>query len=197
MSSCRFSSRIRTPAVVAFALVVLAVAGAADKPPIRSGRDIGQPVPSFYVRAVTGPLRNKSVCYVCRNGSRPCVMILFRNTGPALGKLLKEIDKVVDRNRVAGLRSFGVLSSPDPGRAISPLQTMAFNQKVSLPLSVATDVVGSPSCQNIHRQAEVTVVLYRRMKVVGRFGFRSRELDDAGTRRVLVGIKRLLGESQN
>ena len=105
MSSCRFSSRIRTPAVVAFAAVVLAVAGAADKPPIRSGRDIGQPVPSFYVRAVTGPLRNKSVCYVCRNGSRPCVMILFRNTGPALGKLLKEIDKVVDRNRVAGLRS--------------------------------------------------------------------------------------------
>ena len=99
MSHCRFASRIRTSAILAFALVVLAVAGGADKPPIRSGRNIGQAVPSFYVRAVTGPLRNKSVCYVCRNGSRPCVMVLFRNTGPALGKLLKAIDKVLHRNR--------------------------------------------------------------------------------------------------
>ena len=72
---------------------------------------------------------------------------------------------------------------------------MAFNQKVSLPLSVATDVVGLPSCQNIHRQAMVTVVLYRRQKVVRRYGFRSQELDAAGTRRVLAGIKRLLDES--
>ena len=47
----------------------------------------------------------------------------------------------------------------------------------------------------IHKQAMVTVVLYRRMKVVNRFGFRSKELDDDGTRRVLAGIKRLLDES--
>jgi len=195
MSYRSLASRIRRPAAVGVALAVLAVGGGADKQPIRSGRSIGQPVPSFYVRAVTGPLRNKSICYVCRNGSRPCVMVLFRNTEPALGKLLKAIDKVVDRNRAEGLRSFGVLISSDPGRAISPLQTMAFNQKISLPLSVATNVVGSPSCQNIHKQAMVTVVLYRRMKVVNRFGFRSKELDDDGTRRVLAGIKRLLDES--
>ena len=60
---------------------------------------------------------------------------------------------------------------------------------------MATDVVGSPSCQNIHRQAMVTVVLYRRQKVVRRYGYRARELDAAGIRRVLSGIKRLLDES--
>jgi len=189
------SHPIRTSAILAFSLAVVTVGSGTDKRPIESGRAIGQPVPSFYVRAVTGPLRNKSVCYVCRNGSRPCVMILFRDTPPALGKLLKEIEKVVDRNRAEGLRSFGVLISPMPGRAISRLQTMAFNQKISLPLSVATDVVGSPSCQNIHRQAMVTVVLYRRQKVVRRYGYRARELDAAGIRRVLSGIKRLLDES--
>ncbi len=122
-------------------------------------------------------------------------MILFRDTPPALGKLLKEIEKVVDRNRAEGLRGFGVLISPMPGRAISRLQTMAFNQKISLPLSVATDVVGAPSCQNVHRQAEVTVVLYRRQKVVDRYGFREKELDAAGTRHVMAGIKRLLDGS--
>jgi hypothetical protein len=177
------------------ALAMGTVVGGAPKRPLESGRAIGQPVPSFYVRAVTGPLRNKSVCYVCRNGSRPCVMVLFRETPQTLGKLLKAIDKVVDQNRAEGLKGFGVLISPEPGRAISRLQTMAFNQKVSIPLSVATDVVGSPSCQNLHPRAEVTVVLYRRQKVVGRFAFRTRELDAAGTGRVLAGIKRLLDGS--
>jgi len=186
---------IRPAAMLAFALAVVTVGGGAQRQPIESGRAIGQLVPSFYVRTVTGPLRNKSVCYVCRNGSRPCVMVLFRETPKALGKLLKAIDKVVDQNRAEGLKGFGVLISPEPGRAISRLQTMAFNQKVILPLSVATDVVGSPSCQNLHPQAEVTVVLYRRQKVVRRFGFRAKELDAAGTGRVLAGIKRLLDES--
>ena len=185
----------RPTAMLAIALSVVAVGTGAERRPLESGRAIGQPVPSFYVRAVTGPLRNKSVCYVCRNGSRPCVMVLFRGTSRSLAQLLKAIDKVVDRNRAEGLKGFGVLLSPDPGRAISRLQTMAFNQKVSLPLSVATDVVGSPSCQNLHPQAEVTVVLYRRQKVVRRFGFRAKELDAAGTSRVLAGIKRLLDES--
>ena len=181
--------------MLAIALSVVAVGTGAERRPLESGRAIGQPVPSFYVRAVTGPLRNKSVCYVCRNGSRPCVMVLFRGTSRSLAQLLKAIDKVVDQNRAEGLKGFGVLLSPDPGRAISRLQTMAFNQKVSLPLSVATDVVSSPSCQNLHPQAEVTVVLYRRQKVVRRFGFRTKELDAAGTSRVLTGIKRLLDES--
>ena len=186
---------IRPTVTLAIALVTVTIGVGANRKPIESGRAIGQPVPSFYVRAVTGPLRNKSVCYVCRNGSRPCVMVLFRETSPLLGTLLKEIDKVVDRNRAKGLRSFGVLISPEPGRAISRLQTMAFNQKITLPLSVATDVVGSPSCQNIHKQAEVTVVLYRRQKVVDRFGFRSKELTTAGTTQVLARIKRLLDGS--
>jgi hypothetical protein len=195
MPQCPLSLSIRQTVTAVLALMTVTVGVGANKQSIESGRAIGQSVPSFYVRAVTGPLRNKSVCYVCRNGSRPCVMVLFRETSPVLGTLLKKIDKVVDRNRAKGLRSFGVLISPEPGRAISRLQTMAFNQKITLPLSVATDVVGSPSCQNIHKQAEVTVVLYRRQKVVERFGFRSKELGTAGTAQVLARIKRLLDES--
>ncbi len=183
---------VRPAVILAFALANVTLGNAGQMQPLESGRRIGEGVPSFYVRTVTGPLRNKSVCYVCRNGSRPCVMVLFRNTPPTLGQLLKAIDKVVDQNRARGLKSFGVLISADPGQAISRLQTLAFDQKIHLPLSVATDVVGLPSCQNVHRQAEVTVVLYRRQKVVARYGFRAGKLDPAATRRILAGIKLLL-----
>ena len=37
---------------------------------------VGDEVPSFYVRTVTGPLAGKSVCYVCRHGDRPVAMVL-------------------------------------------------------------------------------------------------------------------------
>ena len=52
------------------------------KATLNSGRAVGEYVPTFYSRAVTGPLMNKSICYVCRNGARPVVMILMRRVEP-------------------------------------------------------------------------------------------------------------------
>jgi len=162
---------------------------------IQSGRQVGQKIPSFYVRVVTGPLRNKSVCYVCRNGSRPCVMILFRKLEPGLTPLLKQIDRQVDRNRASGLKGFGVLISPQPSQAISKLQTLSFNNKIRLPLTVGTDAVSAPSCQNVHPEATVTVVLYHRQRVIQTYAFRSGQLTASNTKAILAGVRRLLDKS--
>lgn len=162
---------------------------------IQSGRQVGQKIPSFYVRAVTGPLRNKSVCYVCRNGSRPCVMILFRKLEPGLTPLLKQIDRQVDRNRASGLKGFGVLISPQPSQAISKLQTLSFNNKIRLPLTVGTNAVSAPSCQNVHPEATVTVVLYHRQRVIQTYAFRSGQLTASNTKAILAGVRRLLDKS--
>src|SRR5215471_11679796 len=58
---------------------------------LQSGPRVGDKVPTFYVRAVTGPLKNKSVCYVCRNGDRPVVMLFIRQITPELKQLLRAI----------------------------------------------------------------------------------------------------------
>ena len=166
-----------------------ATAGNADA--LRSGRDVGQAVPSFYVRAVTGPLRNKSVCYVCRNGDRPVVMVLMQRLDHGLAELLKGIDAVVDANRATGLRSFGVLISEEPSQDAPKLQTLAFDEKIDLPLTVATTVVSSSTCQNVHPHAAVTVVLYRNSKVVSTFAYRAGELDGQKVDEVLAGVREL------
>src|SRR4051812_14009141 len=82
--------------------------GAEELLPLKSGLQVGEAVPQFYVRAVTGPLKNKSVCYVCRNGDRPVIMLLARKVTPEVTKLLKEVDQLVDSHRADGLRGFGV-----------------------------------------------------------------------------------------
>ena len=158
----------------------------------RSGRTIGQLVPSFFVRAVTGPLRNKSVCYVCRNGNRPVIMLLTRRLTPELAELLKATDKLVDKNRAAGLRAFGVLIDDEPSKSVPKLQTMAFNKKLSVPLTAGTEVVCAPSCQNIHEKAELTVVLYKKRRVVKTFAYRRGELDSKDIRAIVTEARRLI-----
>ena len=159
--------------------------------PIKSGREVGQSVPSFYVRAVTGPLRNTSVCYVCRNGNRPVVMVLMQRLDPKLKDLLKGIDRIVDQNRAVGLRSFGVLIHDDTTEAIPLLQTMAFDEKITLPLTVGGTIVAVSTCQDLHPDAATTVVLYRKQRIVSSFAFRTGELKESRIRDVLKSVRQL------
>ena len=162
--------------------------------PLDSGRRVGDYVPTFYMRVVTGPLMNKSVCYVCRNGGRPVVMVLLRRLEPKLRPLLRNIDRLVDKNRIGGLRSFGVLLSAEPLKAVSSVQTFSFNNKISMPLSVAPDTVASPVCQAIHTDAAVTIVLYRRRRVESKFSFRAGEMALEDVRNIIRHIREFAGE---
>ena len=166
-----------------------AVASAA---PLVSGRAVGERVPQFYVRAVTGPLKNRSVCYVCRNGDRPVAMLLIREIDPHVPVLLKKLDDTIDRNRAVGLRGFGVLLSENQRDAVSKLQTMSYDSQLLLPLTVSAGQIDAPANQNVHPDAAVTVVLYRNQHVVSRHAFRAGELDSAGIERVMSDVAHLL-----
>lgn len=160
-----------------------------------SGRAVGEHVPQFYVRAVTGPLSNKSVCYVCRNGDRPVVMIFLREVVPGTAELLKELDRCVDQNRAVGLRGFGVLLSENQRFATSKLQTLAFDNQLSLPLTMAHPQVESSENQNLHPQAAVTVVLYNDHVVTGSYGFRETEVTKERIADVMAGVRELIAKS--
>lgn len=162
-----------------------------DKP-LESGPKTGSTVNSFFVRAVTGPHRNRSVCYVCRYGARPVVMVFIQKVDPKLPALLKAIDEKVDDNRVTGLRSFGVLITDESSRAVPVLQTMAFDERIRMPLTAATTAVAGPGGNRLHRDAATTVVLYRKQKAVANLAFRHGKLDEEATERVLDGIEDLL-----
>ena len=101
--------------------------------------------------------------------------------------------RVVDRNRILGLRGFGVLLSSDSIKATSIIQTFSFNHKITIPLTVAGEGVGAPSCQNVHSEAAITIVLYRRRKVVEKFVFRKGELKREDVRHVINRIREFAG----
>lgn len=132
----------------------------------QSGPKVGATIHPFFVRAVTGPHRNRSVCYVCRYGSRPVVMVLIQKVDPKIGTLLTSLDEVIDENRVSGLRGFGVLVTDESSQAVPILQTIAFDEKVHMPLTAATTAIAGESSHNLHPDAATTLILYRNQKAV-------------------------------
>jgi len=162
-----------------------------DSSPLRSGLRPGEHVPTFYVRAITGPLRNKSVCYVCRNGDRPVVMVFVRSVSPELRRLLKEIDEQIDAHRADGLRGFGVFLAGERKDLLSEVQTLAFEEKLGLPLTIAAATVEGPAGQNLDAAAAVTVILYRDQTVVANFAYREGELSESEQSRIVDAIKKL------
>lgn len=180
--------RLTALALAATALLLVA----ADRTlGLKSGLQVGEKVPTFYVRAITGPLHGKSVCYVCRNGDRPVVMVLVREVSPELKTLLKGIDRLVDAHRAEGLRSFGVFVARDSKALLPAVQTLAFEEKLNLPLTISAASVEGADGQSLHPDAALTVVLYRDQRVAANFAYRAGELTSDEIARVLASLRGL------
>ncbi len=164
--------------------------------PLQSGPEVGATIHSFFVRAVTGPHRNRSVCYVCRYGTRPVVAVFMQEVDPDLPKLLKAIDGFVDDNRVAGLRSFGVLVTDDSASVVPTLQTMAFDERIRMPLTASTTTIASSDSLRLNEKAATTIVLYHKVKAVSSLAFSRGSIDDAAIAETLRQLKSLIETSK-
>jgi hypothetical protein len=168
-----------------------AVESDAPPQPLQSGLKVGEKVASFYVRAVTGPLKNKSVCYVCRHGDRPVVMIVIRRITPELKTLLKRIDAEIDRHRAEGLRGFGVFVGEENQTLLPQVQTLAFDAGIELPLTIAAAPADGSAAGSVHLDAAVTLLLYKDLTVKANFAYRANELNQEQIERVISAIRRL------
>lgn len=131
----------------------------------------GKEVPSFYSRVVTGPLKNQSVCFVCRNGDRPTVMVITRKLTPELKLFLRNVDRLVDDHRASGLKCFGVYLQDELLPAIAQVQTFAFEARLKLPLTVGSSTITAASCLDIAPEIETAIVLYRNKSIVASHNF--------------------------
>jgi hypothetical protein len=164
---------------------------AKEQIPMTELPEAGRDVPSFYVRAVTGPLAGKSVCYICRNGDRPVVMVLLRELGPDTVLLLKELDRTVNRHRAEGLRCFAVLLSDAAPRDSARLQTLAFDEKIDLPLTLVGESATQGSSLDFPRDAAVSVVTYQDRRIIERFSFKAGSCDERARRSIIAASEKL------
>ena len=153
---------------------------------------IGSEVPSFQVRNVAGTLLNRSVCHVCRNGSRPVVMVVLRKPGTRQRMLLRNIDRLVQTRRSEGLRAFCVYLGDRPQHDVSLMQTFAHNGQIAMPVGVTSLAIGDAGMLSISAQADATVILYSDRTIRQRFEFSEEELSHDKIRSVLEAADRLV-----
>jgi len=161
-----------------------------------SGLKVGQkPGPYSFVVA-TGPERGQSTCYVCETADRPAVVVFARNPSEPLGKLAAGLDKAVGDNKKAELRGWVTFLSNDQPTLDPQVVDWAKKHAIRrMPLGVFESEDGPPSYR-LSREADVTVLLFVKKKVVANFAFRSGELNDERIAEVLKALPRIVEEKK-
>lgn len=161
-------------------LVISPTALAADEPAFKSGLAVGQkPGPYAFVLA-TGPQRGQSFCYICDTGDKPAAIIFARSLTEPLGKLAAKLDQAAADGVVPEMRTWLTLlddgKQPDLDRR---LVAWGLQHAIkAMPLGTFEDEAGPPSYR-LNREAQATVLLFVKQKVVANFAFRAGEITDA------------------
>jgi hypothetical protein len=123
-------------------------------------------------------------------------MVFVQRVDPRLPVLLKAIDGFVDRNRLSGLRSFGVLVTDDSRSVVPILQTMAFDERIRMPLTASTSTIAGRDAMSLNAEAATTLVLYREQRAVTTLAFPHGKIDDAAVEQTLKELRSLI-DSKN
>lgn len=160
--------------------------------PVVSGPQPGQKPGPYTAIVSVGPQRGQLHCFICETADKPAVIVFARGLSDPLGKVLREIEKALGENKAADPRTWVTFLSDDqPGldpKVIRWAQEQAIR---NVPLGVFEDLQGPP-VYRLNKEADVTLLLAEKQKVVRNFAFRAGELTDARVQEVVKAIQGFL-----
>jgi hypothetical protein len=178
-------------------LVLLLVCGLASADePCKSGLQPAQRPGPYSSLVAVGPQRGQQHCFVCEAADKPLVIVFARSLSDPLGKLVHGIDKAVADQKKADLRGWVTFLAED--QTVLDPKVVQWSQKHALknvPLGIFEDTVGPPTYL-LARDADVTVLLSVKQRVVANFAFRAGELNDTAIDGILKAVPRIVGEKK-
>ena len=132
----------------------------------------GDPIGVFYVTKIAGAEEDgvdveQEICYRCRYGSRPMVMVFARQTDGKLSELVKELDAAVAQNEASHLSSFVTLLGQDAGKLKTSATELAKKTSAKhIPFVVAKESETGPLNYRLSVDAPVTIVVASDSQVV-------------------------------
>jgi hypothetical protein len=172
---------------VAGLVVVTGVAFAAD-----DALSIGDHVPAFNVRDITGPNKGKTLCYRCKFGDRPVVTIFTREISPEVVSLVKNVDKQVATHADKKMASFVVLLTSNPDEAETKLAEIAQKEGIeNVPLTIIEGDAG-PKGYGITQDAQTTVMMWVDGAVKVNQAFAKGKFDKSAAEKVAAETTKIL-----
>lgn len=147
-------------------LAVLALTSQVPAEEVKSGLEPGKFVGAFFVTKCAGADEDgvevgKNLCYRCKNGGRPQIMVFARDvTDKNVVKLIQELDKAIADNSEKELRAFVNVLGEDKEELSSTAKEAAKTTKAkNVPFVVPNEFENGPDNYGLNSKAEVTVIL--------------------------------------
>lgn len=158
-----------TTFAMAIALLASASLASADEP--KSGLQAGELIGPFFVTKLSGAEDDgvdigDNLCYRCKNGGRPQVMVFTRSTDEKVVKLVQALDAAIPKNKAKQLRAFVSCLGEDKSSAKAGAAKLAEATKAkNVPFVLPNEFANGPDDYGINPKAEVTVILAEGGKV--------------------------------
>lgn len=143
----------------------------AKKETIKSGLQTGDRAGAFYVTKVDGAAEDgvkvgRNLCYRCKNGARPQVMVFTRSTDKNVVAFLKSLDEAITKNEDKQLRGFVNLLGEDKEELNETAKKVTKSSETkNIPFVVPNESENGPDDYGINPKAEVTILYVKGLKV--------------------------------
>ena len=156
---------------------------------LKSGLDVDQRPGPYSSLVVVGPERGTQHCFICEAEDRPVMIVFARTPSEPLGKLVHRMDEQLKKH--ADLRGWTTFLAADAGPLAPKVVDWSRRHSTgTVPLSIFEDEVGPPTYR-LAKDADVTVLLSVKRKVVANFAFRADELDAAAIDRITLAVPKI------
>ncbi len=154
------------------ALVALAVApfAFAEDKEVKSGLEVGKSIGAFDVVKCAGALEDgvkvgDQLCYRCKYGGRPMVMVFSRNADKSLAQFMGKLNDVVGKNSDKQLKAFINIVGEDREKLEEVAKTFGKESK-NVPVVVPVEYESGPKDYGVNPKVETTIIIAKGGKVV-------------------------------
>ena len=125
-------------------------------------------------------------------GPNPVVLIFAREMTKPLTRLVKKLDAEVAKRKSARLRAVVVILS-DEDALENKLKEYGEKQEIEH-VNLAIMEPDGPKHYKLSKEADVTVLLYKRLKVQANHAFKKGELNENGVEKILADVPKITSE---
>jgi hypothetical protein len=183
--------------VLSMAVLCLAAKSRAEE--LRSGPQAGEMLGAYQVTKVAGApddgvADGQQLCYRCKMGNRPVVMVFSRKPDRALARLVKRLDNVVAQNKDDhNMASFVSLIGEKPDQLTAASKEIVDETKAkNVAFVVPKDQPNGPESYKINPEVETTVLIYVKGKVKVNHAIAPGGLTDEEAERIVADTAKIL-----
>jgi hypothetical protein len=165
---------------------------------LKSGLEPGKDIDAFDVVKCAGAIDDgvdvgAQLCYRCKYGSRPMVMVFARTANDELVALTKQLDKAVAKHEKEKLAAFVNLLGEDRDSLEAKAKELGEGNEIKMvPIVVPVEFENGPEVYGINPEADVTVILASNGKVVANHALAEGELNEESVKKIIDDLPKTL-----